>query len=641
MDDEPMWAADRVVALTPGSAFTIPKTANEFAIKVPLRNMSWIMTVEHILDSFLRFIIMKQDKAQQAARDEKLAPSDDRVKIGKSNLRMDPSVTQKEETYQVIDVELFREILGICPRVQNQEFTELPTSDSLLEFLLDLGYKENVVYAALIWEDLQYQIDNMQSKNSEAYKTFIGISTGLIPLKKGRGKGAQGTKAIVVLKKTNATSKKKQSKRKLALHDESDESEGEPENRPIGRKKRSPRAVVIQEPPSIPRAIKASKRESRFQHQTGGLSEGASLRPEVPDELIRKSAVSDKGTGSTDDEEYLLAHKDEKPEDIPWKSSNDDESEDDDEEDESDDDKSIDIEKSDDERMDTDVEDQDDEELKADEEQKGDDQAVDVPPSKPPVPPLPATEIQFTQVSNSEAVKSIVQRFTELERAVKELKQAEHSTTILALIRSQELSEKRNYKDIIEDSVQANVINEVKDFLPKFLPQALKEALEKTLLSLGQSSSQGQSAIEASESLSKSTTKACDNPDKVLKKRDRGDYQDEDPSAGSNQGKKTKKRIFNESESSKNTSTTKESSIGKSLAKTSKSRKSVTPKESVEEPVFETASDDVEQTIDDKVGDVGQPPHTDVDETQANAASRILKKDWFKEAPRPKTLDPD
>ncbi|GJS16386.1 hypothetical protein Tco_0410858 [Tanacetum coccineum] len=33
MDDEPMWAADRVVALTPGSAITIPETANKFAIK--------------------------------------------------------------------------------------------------------------------------------------------------------------------------------------------------------------------------------------------------------------------------------------------------------------------------------------------------------------------------------------------------------------------------------------------------------------------------------------------------------------------------------------------------------------------------------------------------------------------------------
>nr|GEV61854.1 hypothetical protein [Tanacetum cinerariifolium] len=33
MDDEPMWAVDRVVTPTLGSAITIPETANEFAIK--------------------------------------------------------------------------------------------------------------------------------------------------------------------------------------------------------------------------------------------------------------------------------------------------------------------------------------------------------------------------------------------------------------------------------------------------------------------------------------------------------------------------------------------------------------------------------------------------------------------------------
>ncbi|GKB78835.1 hypothetical protein Tco_0945730 [Tanacetum coccineum] len=33
MDYEPMWAADHIVALTPGFAITIPKTTNEFAIK--------------------------------------------------------------------------------------------------------------------------------------------------------------------------------------------------------------------------------------------------------------------------------------------------------------------------------------------------------------------------------------------------------------------------------------------------------------------------------------------------------------------------------------------------------------------------------------------------------------------------------
>ncbi|GKC32676.1 reverse transcriptase domain-containing protein [Tanacetum coccineum] len=33
MDDEPMWAAEHVIAPTPGPAISISKTANEFAIK--------------------------------------------------------------------------------------------------------------------------------------------------------------------------------------------------------------------------------------------------------------------------------------------------------------------------------------------------------------------------------------------------------------------------------------------------------------------------------------------------------------------------------------------------------------------------------------------------------------------------------
>ncbi|GJW12173.1 hypothetical protein Tco_1578000 [Tanacetum coccineum] len=40
MDDQPMWAANRVVALTPGSAITLPATANEFAIKGEIRAFS-------------------------------------------------------------------------------------------------------------------------------------------------------------------------------------------------------------------------------------------------------------------------------------------------------------------------------------------------------------------------------------------------------------------------------------------------------------------------------------------------------------------------------------------------------------------------------------------------------------------------
>ncbi|GKG47628.1 hypothetical protein Tco_0507113, partial [Tanacetum coccineum] len=65
-------------------------------------------------------------------------------------------------------------------------------------------------------------------------------------------KDTYSPKAPVVLKRTTATSKKKQSKAKLVLHDESDKSEGELEHRLTGRKKRTPRDVVIQEPLSLP-----------------------------------------------------------------------------------------------------------------------------------------------------------------------------------------------------------------------------------------------------------------------------------------------------------------------------------------------------------------------------------------------------
>ncbi|GJR37510.1 hypothetical protein Tco_1213194 [Tanacetum coccineum] len=46
MDDEPMWAADRVVALTPGFAITIPETANEFAIKGNAQKLPWSQSVQ-------------------------------------------------------------------------------------------------------------------------------------------------------------------------------------------------------------------------------------------------------------------------------------------------------------------------------------------------------------------------------------------------------------------------------------------------------------------------------------------------------------------------------------------------------------------------------------------------------------------
>ncbi|GKC12331.1 hypothetical protein Tco_1009113 [Tanacetum coccineum] len=98
-----------------------------------------------------------------------------------------------------------------------------------------------------------------------------------------------------------------------------------------------------------------------------------------------------------------------------------------------------------------------------------------------------------------------------------------------------ELSEKRDYKDAIEESVQVNVVNEVKNFMSKFLPKVVKEALKKTPHSLGQSSSQElYDALTWPIKLDEITLKEDQRYEKVLKKRDREDDRDEDPSAGSN-----------------------------------------------------------------------------------------------------------
>ncbi|GJY08513.1 retrovirus-related pol polyprotein from transposon TNT 1-94, partial [Tanacetum coccineum] len=261
-----------------------------------------------------------------AARNEKWVPSTERVKISFTNIRLETTVPQKEETFQVIidviknstcfkaftisanvpeifmhpfwytikkvqdtdsyefllankkcivNAEVFRTILNICPRVEGEDVTDVPDDETALTFLLDLGYKgplnrhtsmENVDYPELIWEDLSYQIDHRKEKRSRRknmpYPRFTkiiinhflkqhksltnlnhkhyhtikddGIVNYLeyghpildIPPKKSRGKGSKGRKAFDDSQETV---------------DISEESEPEPEP---AKKKTASRRVV-------------------------------------------------------------------------------------------------------------------------------------------------------------------------------------------------------------------------------------------------------------------------------------------------------------------------------------------------------------------------------------------------------------
>nr|GFA69634.1 hypothetical protein [Tanacetum cinerariifolium] len=126
---------------------------------------------------------------QQVALDETLVPSAQRLRIGRSNFRLPSDIQLKEPTLQVVydvlrnspffraflvtadvlkiyiqefwaisklhqhsirfkmdtrkyvlDLEAFREMLHISPRILGQSFAELPFEEEILEFLRFLGH---------------------------------------------------------------------------------------------------------------------------------------------------------------------------------------------------------------------------------------------------------------------------------------------------------------------------------------------------------------------------------------------------------------------------------------------------------------------------------------------------------------------
>ncbi|GKD71274.1 hypothetical protein Tco_1325364, partial [Tanacetum coccineum] len=94
--------------------------------------------------------------AQQTKLDLELVPKEDRLDIGKCNGIIPHGLKPKEETFQVHDnfykfkidkkkrfkltLEVFRDILQICPRVQGRNFDALPSEEDTLYFLRDLGH---------------------------------------------------------------------------------------------------------------------------------------------------------------------------------------------------------------------------------------------------------------------------------------------------------------------------------------------------------------------------------------------------------------------------------------------------------------------------------------------------------------------
>nr|GFA35262.1 hypothetical protein [Tanacetum cinerariifolium] len=74
----------------------------------------------------------------------------------------------------IVNLESFRDMLHICPRVHGQSFAEPPFEEEILAFVCFLGDSaaiktltdRNVDYAYLMWEDFVYQVEHKNHKKS-------------------------------------------------------------------------------------------------------------------------------------------------------------------------------------------------------------------------------------------------------------------------------------------------------------------------------------------------------------------------------------------------------------------------------------------------------------------------------------------
>ncbi|GJR56416.1 hypothetical protein Tco_1406937 [Tanacetum coccineum] len=174
-----------------------------------------------------------------------------------------------------IDVEVFRDILQICPRVLNQEFDAPPSDEENITFIKELGHKG-------LGKIILSRAQILRDADSPAYKTYLAFATRAVTPKKAR----KFKKPASSLKKKAFVAVEEPAKKPKKAPAKTDRSKGI---------ELLSEAALLEEA-QLKKAIKQSKQETNI-HQASGSSEGADLEPEVPDEPKGKSIDTSEGNG--------------------------------------------------------------------------------------------------------------------------------------------------------------------------------------------------------------------------------------------------------------------------------------------------------------------------------------------------------
>ncbi|GKD15433.1 hypothetical protein Tco_1199840, partial [Tanacetum coccineum] len=375
--------------------------------------------------------------ADQIALDDALVAPADRLKIGKCNLRLSSDVTSKEATLQVVydvlkltpfykafqvtadapeiymqefwasayvhnrsvrfkmnnkkhilDLDQFRDILQICPKVGNKKFEEPPLEKEILAFLASLGHsgeirkitdienkntkKGNAMYyprfTKLVvnfvmdkdpsiprrnkvnWhyarddpmfttinvisrnEDTQLYgtilpvaLTNEDIRNSESYKEYYAIASGTIPPKTKGSKKKADTDTTTKQKPPTVSKEMKEKK----------SGKGKQKAKQL----ETISEAMMAEAEQIKIITKRSHKETHSSHASGsGADEGTSVTPGVPDAPDYDSDDDISWKSSNDDQDDEKAQDDEDE----AKNDNNETTKDDDDDDETDEDDTFD-----------------------------------------------------------------------------------------------------------------------------------------------------------------------------------------------------------------------------------------------------------------------------------------------------------
>nr|GEZ04560.1 hypothetical protein [Tanacetum cinerariifolium] len=167
-------------------------------VSIDIYKLDYIVCTDSFCNGTMETTIEKQ-----VALDEALVPSIQRLRIGRSNFRLPSDIQSKElwaTTYvhqnsirfkldnkkHIVNLETFRDMLHICPRIPSQSFDELPFEEEILDFLRFLGHSAQI--RTLTDVNINKLFQPWRSFRAVINKCLTGKSSGFDSFRRSRQK---------------------------------------------------------------------------------------------------------------------------------------------------------------------------------------------------------------------------------------------------------------------------------------------------------------------------------------------------------------------------------------------------------------------------------------------------------------------